>query len=300
MIENISDISWEDFITDTYLNKNSDFIYRGQSNSISNSKFEQWGLVSTFNRHYSNENFRFDSFLSQQLENSLFLHTYKDYEFVKRTHLDKSDLITKLYFLQHYGIPTSLIDFSLNPLVALYFAITSLRGHSGGEYDNEGFPKYYPPECKVTIYRINHRILKDKLGIMEINNQKNSLFLNYEKYRLDLSSLKSCYLGLDVKPHEKINKNVDNYNLKQQDGAFILFDNANAKNYDLIRFLIEYCHRKDIIFSEPLIKIYNIKYNSLYKPKHSKQPNYKPVFRFLEEQGITGKTLFNDFQSIPS
>lgn len=33
--------------------------------------------------------------------------------------------------MQHYGIPTRLLDFSLNPLIALYFAVTDNQDKDG-------------------------------------------------------------------------------------------------------------------------------------------------------------------------
>ena len=34
-----------------------------------------------------------------------------------------------LFFMQHFGVPTRLLDWSENPLVAVYFAITDAEGH---------------------------------------------------------------------------------------------------------------------------------------------------------------------------
>jgi hypothetical protein len=301
MIENIQNITWEKYIeeTDSSDFTKSDYIYRGQSNSYNFSEpFDKWKIISSFNRYYSRKNFRFQSFIGQQLEENLFKTIYGNYEFVKRTNLDKSDLITRLYFLQHYSIPTCLIDFTFNPLVALYFALSSLKGHQAKRFNNEGFPTIYPSECKISIYQINHKLLREVLKIKEIENTSNDLFLQYEKYRIDLYRNKFVYLGIDLTPHSKINPEIDNYNIREQNGCFILFDNISNNKYDLISFLEQYCKINKITFKEPLIKIYNIDYNNIYCPTHSKQSDYKPVFRFLQEKNITGKILFNDYQGL--
>ncbi|MBD9630160.1 FRG domain-containing protein [Pseudomonas sp. PDM19] len=39
-----------------------------------------------------------------------------------------------MFLMQHYGIPTRLLDFSENPLVALYFAVSSHPGADGALY----------------------------------------------------------------------------------------------------------------------------------------------------------------------
>jgi len=299
--EIISNITWEEFIekTDSDNPINSDYIYRGQSNSFTFPEdFIEWDVVSSFNRVYTKKNFKFNQFLSQQLEEGLFKANYANYEFVKRTCLDKSDLITRLYFLQHYGIPTCLIDFSHNPLVALYFSLTSLKGHRFRVNTVDGFPAIYPNDCHISITQINHKILREVLEIKEINHRSNDLFLEYEQYSKDLSQNEWAYLGIDLSPINKVNQEVNNYNLKAQEACFLLYDNSETNGKDLISFLEEYCLKNEISLPEPLIKIYKIKYNCLYKPIRQLQPDYVPVFKYLENENITGRELFNDFQGI--
>lgn len=299
--ETITNITWEDFVelTDRKKLKNSDFIYRGQSNSFEfPNSFKEWDVTSSFNRLYSKKNLRFKQFLSQQLNENLFKTAYANYEFVKRTKLDKADLITRLYFLQHYGISTCLIDFTLNPLVALYFTLTSLKGHQFRSNNIDGFPSIYPNDCHVSIFQINYKVLSKILNINEIIHKSNDLFLQYEHYGKDISKNEWAYLGIDLFPHRKINPEIDNFNLKAQEGCFILYDNAETNKKDLISFLEEYCRINEIILDEPLIRIYKIGYNCLYKPIRQLQPNYTPVFKYLEKENITGRNLFNDYQGL--
>lgn len=44
--------------------------------------------------------------------------------FVTRPFMDEWD---KLFFMQHYGVPTRLLDWTENPFVAIYFAMTPVR-----------------------------------------------------------------------------------------------------------------------------------------------------------------------------
>lgn len=300
MIEIFSDITWEEFIrvTDSSNSTDSDFIYRGQSNSYDEGNFIEWPIISSFNRYYSRANFRFDSFINQQLEENLFKITYGDYEFVKRTNLDKSNLISRLYFLQHYSIQTCLLDFTFNPSIALYFAMTSLKGHTARTCNSDGFPEIYPPECHISIYQINHKLLRQVVGVKEISHSNNDLYLEYEKYRLNVTMGNYAFIGIDIEPLLKISEEIENFNIKKQEGCFILFDNISNNKNDFISFLESYCKIKKIEFTEPLIKIYKIKYNNLYKPMQSRQGNYKPAFRYLQDKGITGKNLFNDYQGL--
>ncbi|MFK5891013.1 MAG: FRG domain-containing protein [Flavobacteriaceae bacterium] len=296
MIETI-DLTWEDYVEETKNLTNSDFIFRGQANSFENNKFVKWGITSSFNR--MNSTSKFKRFLSQQLEQGLFDVYYREYEFVKKNSLDKSDLISRLYFLQHYNIPTCLVDFTFDPLVALYFSFCSLKQYKSMPINcgPRGHSRYYNEEWGVSVFQINHKLLQETLKIKKLANR--DLIINYENYAIDLEKgVKWANLALDLKPLSKINKSIDNYNLENQKGCFLLYDNYYAKDYDLISFIEEFCEINEISFNEPLVKIYNIKYNSFFNRSSLKKIKNKTGFKYLKEKGRTGEKLFNDFQGI--
>ncbi len=91
----------------------NNFVFRGQSDA-------SWGLQSTlertlgerWNSHNARtfENYSLDSFKSKY-------HIYSGTE-----HTPKSKL-SWLSVMQHYGVPTRLIDFTTSPYIALYFAL---------------------------------------------------------------------------------------------------------------------------------------------------------------------------------
>jgi hypothetical protein len=91
----------------------NNFVFRGQSDA-------SWGLQSTLERTLGTkwnaqnarkyENYSLDSFRSKY-------HIYSGQE-----HTPQSKL-SWLSLMQHYGVPTRLIDFTTSPYIALYFAL---------------------------------------------------------------------------------------------------------------------------------------------------------------------------------
>ena len=165
----IINVTWQEFIETNPLSNLLDrkFIYRGQTNSSLDNEFKEWELVSSFNRYYTTSQDRFDSFISQQI--SFMDSTYSQYEIVKNNGILNSNIISKIYFLQHYGVPTCFLDFTFNPLIALYFSISGLKGQSGGICTIEGFPEYYPDNFFFTIIKIDYNRLQELLTLRIYN-----------------------------------------------------------------------------------------------------------------------------------
>ena len=303
-------MDWEDFVNE-FMNHtiNDDIIFRGQSNSTQNispfnkdgkiisKKLIEWEIISSFNRHYDEtSHYRFSTFISQQLQNDLFGLYYKHYEVLKRLPLNEMDTLNKLYLLQHYGCPTCLIDFTKDPLIALYFSITGIKGSSGSTLDANGDIAIYPDDCFLSLYKIDCKTLRE-IGVKNLKDDNDNLFLNYRNYELPLdNSLNSSnHAILAILNTPKFNE--INYNLKKQEGCFLLYESYgfNFRGKGLEKFISEYANRRNLSVNSPAICIYRIRYNSIFG---NRKKNKKSLFNFLSDNKTTGATLFNDLQGL--
>ena len=93
-----------------------DMIYRGQSSS-------SYELKSSVGRIKG---------YSIDVEKELFLEFKKRYQPYAKEY-PETDL-ELLFMAQHYGVPTRLLDWTFNPLIALYFASVPMDDHDGKVY----------------------------------------------------------------------------------------------------------------------------------------------------------------------
>ena len=95
-------------------------IYRGQADS-------KWAIEPSV---YRNDSFRHEGNYIREL--------------IRRApdQFDGLSRIEQIIKMQHYGLPTRLIDFTINSLVALYFACCSNFECDGVVYELHGFPIY--------------------------------------------------------------------------------------------------------------------------------------------------------------
>lgn len=200
------------------------FLFRGQENS-------SWGLISSFDRKYTNHRESFDFYFKTSTK--LAKNLKANFSFVFP--YDKDDYwknYTFYNFVQHYDYPTPFLDWSSKLEVALFFSKNSKA-----------------IDCTPTIYILNTQVMKT---ILKVRLDEGSYFDEDGKMRLfdvggatndtrvrNQGSFMSITTHVEIENYlvnlEKIGRkydllNVDDFVLKK----IILDDDLNGINRKLL------------------------------------------------------------------
>ena len=100
------------------------FVYRGQANA-------SWNLESTLERVVGNQ---WSAASARKFEDQSYKAFRSKYHIYNQSeHIPQSKL-SWLSIMQHYGVPTRLLDFTESPYVALYFALESYSPLSHNDF----------------------------------------------------------------------------------------------------------------------------------------------------------------------
>ncbi|MBN8835624.1 MAG: FRG domain-containing protein, partial [Sphingobacteriia bacterium] len=187
---------------------NTPFIYRGLSEAkyfIFNSSQREYIKQKKYLKLNETEYFsNYEQFILDNISKLKLWQNGLVEKFFQANGILEDNTIAYLSFMQHYNIPTPLIDFTRNPFVALYFAISD---HNGSVKNNSDKPL----DDFISIYRIYKPTIIHELfhGFFRF-------------YNLDLNSI----------PYKKLSNSIGLYLLSNEDGKLKLNNNANIINQE--------------------------------------------------------------------
>ncbi|MBV9081690.1 MAG: FRG domain-containing protein [Acidobacteriaceae bacterium] len=252
MIEQIEIYSVEE-LTKHLNGLGNHYIYRGQANAA-------WTLTSTLERllggSWSRDGaHRFEQYSLGQFKSKLHLYN-------RDNHSPRTTLAW-LSAMQHYGVPTRLLDFTESPYVALYFALESYSNHSTDDF---------------AVYALDYRKLMDRstkyLESQDATFSETSVSL-YEKRDELFEKIVSRFNYQIAWVTEPIEMNA---RLDRQAGSFLLSANHNLRIEQVLELPI---------YEGVSVCKYRIA-NALYTG----------LFSLLKKMNITSKSLYGDLDGL--
>jgi hypothetical protein len=171
--------------------KNQEPWWRGQSVS-------DWDLVSSIHRQ------------DEMVDESSIMTRFKLKASTRRENCpSKDDLVGWLFLMQHYGLPTRLLDWSESPLIALFFAVEEIK------YKNED----------SAIWALN----PEQLNRSQSNPNEGILLPNNER---TIRSVYSAFGSNDKPPCEVLSLLPDHNDIRQmlQQSVFTIHENKTPIN----------------------------------------------------------------------
>lgn len=170
--------------------------------------------------------------------------------------------------MQHYNMPTRMLDITQNPLIALYFAcLNSKSDETDGEVIifevPKGEVKYFDSDTVSVISNLSRRPsdlrirLYYKLPVKDFNEEEDIQLLLHE-IRQEKPYFKSEIIASHLNSIKFVKPKLDNPRIIKQDGLFILFGMNMAKTncaefpekyiyQDSERFIIDSNSKKSIL-----------------------------------------------------
>lgn len=272
-IENVTDF----IINIISLNKNESYIkfYRGHSNS-------QYKLEPSLFRKSMNGSYQYLE-NEDTIYNELLTQNYGEFN-------SDNSTFDRLVRMQHFSLPTRLLDISTNPLIALYFACKGNEDTSGDviliEVPKQKV-KYFDSDTATCIANLCKLTFKDKesLSVGKSDaNYSNAMTKLYHYIKDDKPYFQEIIKKGSINEILCIKGKITNSRINAQSGAFLLFgldsvlEDKNNFGFKITHYVIEAEDKKKILAELDLLNI-----------------NESTLFPYLEN---SAKYISNKFQKL--
>lgn len=273
-------------LDDEYKKSDKKIVYRGSSeakfrmfNSAQRNFLPTEKFDSNFDGNYYFE--LYENYIISSMKNVLSWNNNTVENYFKYNNIKYNNCFALLSFMQHYGIPTPLLDFTHNPFVALYFAIGD---HDGKVTNNkekiiDDFISIYKVYKPTIVHESFHYFLtKDNPDLTSINYQ-------------NLSRCQRLYLLSDEKTEFKV---FNNPNVINQEGLFYY------NNHPFCPLEVAYCRFiNEIVSSHKVHDNVKSKIDSKFGYCWNIHKSLIPAIRQkLNSMGINESFLFPNFKLI--
>ncbi|MCK9395995.1 MAG: FRG domain-containing protein [Methylobacter sp.] len=229
------------------------FLYRGHANA-------EWDLQSSLERIIG---IKWSTEKAKKFEELSLLQFKPKFHLYDHENVIPDSKLAWLSIMQHYGVPTRLLDFTESPYVALYFALEAYDPHSSND-----FAVFALDYTEIMNRSIEHISLKDEA----FKETRATIYEKQDEIFEEVVDRFSYDIAWVTEPRQL------NTRLDRQAGSFLLSGNRGLKI-------------QEVLNSPPYENVSMYKYrvhNGLYEQ----------IFALLRKMNITSKSLYGNLDGL--